>query len=214
MLGEIRERYPDDIIVSEEKGALPGEKCRQWFIDPLDGTINFAHSLPIFSVSIAYVRDDQLLCAAVYDPMRNELFSAQLGCGAQCNGKPIQVSGCVELDRSLLVTGFSYDIRTNPVNNLDLFEIFMKRTQGVRRLGSAALDLCYVASGRLDGFWEIDIESWDIAAGTLIAREAGATVTRTSGAADILRAPCNVLAANPVLHQQMLTIIQVNEQET
>ncbi|OGO29842.1 MAG: hypothetical protein A2Z16_13170 [Chloroflexi bacterium RBG_16_54_18] len=210
LLGEIRHRYPDDIIVSEEKGSLPGEQCCQWFIDPLDGTINFAHSLPIFSVSIAYVRNGDLLYGVVYDPMRNELFSAQQGQGAQCNGKPIRVSGQSELDRSLLVTGFSYDIRTNPINNIDLFEKFLKRTQGVRRLGSSALDLCYVASGRLDGFWEPAIQSWDIAAGSLIAREAGAIATKTSGSPDLFTAPCSVLAAYPPLHHQMFAVIQGN----
>lgn len=210
LLGEIRQRFPVDIIVSEEKGSLPGEQCCQWFIDPLDGTINFAHGLPIFSVSIAYVRNDDLLYGVVYDPIRNELFSAQHGKGAQCNGKPIRVSGQPELDRSLLVTGFAYDIRTNPINNIDLFEKFLKLTQGVRRLGSSALDLCYVASGRLDGFWEPAIQAWDIAAGSLIAREAGATVTKTSGSLDLLAAPCSVLAAYPPLHQQMLAVIQGN----
>lgn len=210
LLGEIQQRFPDDIIISEEKGSLAGEQCCQWFIDPLDGTINFAHRLPIFSVSIAFVQNGGLLYGVVYDPMRNELFSAQQGLGARCSGKPICVSGQAELDRSLLVTGFSYDIRTNPINNLDLFEKFSKRTQGVRRLGSSALDLCYVASGRLDGFWEPAIQSWDIAAGSLIAREAGATVTKTNGSAELLAAPCSVLAANPPLHQQMLAVIQDN----
>lgn len=211
LLNEIRKRFPDDVIVSEEEGALPGQPCCQWFIDPLDGTINFAHGLPIFSVSIAYAEDGELLSGVVYDPVRNEMFSAQKGLGAQCNGRPMRVSDRTELGNSLLVTGFSYDIRTNPVNNLDHFERFVKLTQGVRRLGSAALDLCYVACGRLDGFWEIALQPWDIAAGSLIAREAGATVTQTNGSAGLLVPPCSILAANPPLHRQMLAVLQAKE---
>jgi myo-inositol-1(or 4)-monophosphatase len=208
LLDEIRRRFPDDIIVSEESGSLPGALCCKWYIDPLDGTVNFAHGLPIFSVSVAYARDGELLLGSVYDPIRSELFSAQRGQGARCNGKTIHGSGQAELNRSLLVTGFAYDIRTNPYNNLGLFEKFSKLSQGVRRLGSAALDLCYVACGRLDGFWEIAIQPWDIAAGGLIASEAGVRVTQINGEADYLQTPCSILAAAPRLHALMLALIQ------
>ena len=208
LLDEIRRRFPEDIIVSEESGAFPGQPCCQWFIDPLDGTVNFAHGLPLFSVSVAYASYGDLLLGAVYDPVHDELFSARRGQGALRNGKSIRVSNQPELNRSLLVTGFSYDIRTNPRNNLDLFGKFSLRSQGVRRLGSAALDLCYVACGRLDGFWEISIHSWDIAAGALIASEAGAFVTKTDGSPDYLVTPCSILAANPLIHSQMMDVIQ------
>jgi myo-inositol-1(or 4)-monophosphatase len=212
ILGEIKSRYPEDRILAEESGAKPGEACCVWFVDPLDGTINFAHGIPIYSISIAYQRDGLMQIGVVYDPERDECFSAELGQGAWLNGEPIKVSSTQELDQSLLVTGFPYDIRTNPETNLDAFSRFSLLTQGVRRLGSAALDLCYVAAGRFDGYWEIRLSPWDMAAGGLIAREAGGVVTDLRGGDDYLHQQSHsILAANSRLHAQMLAVLNSKE---
>jgi myo-inositol-1(or 4)-monophosphatase len=229
LIGEVRSLFPDHSIISEESGYLPAkgaavvsttgrrsaalsqkdkDSLKQWYIDPLDGTVNFAHGVPIFSVSIAYAEGGELRLAAVYDPMREECFCAERGRGAWLNGQPVNASITQDLNESLLVTGFPYDIRDNPENNLDVYARFALRTQGVRRLGSAALDLCYVACGRFDGFWELQLEPWDVAAGTLIAQEAGATVTSVLGEPNLLVPPYSILAANPTIHPQMLQVIR------
>jgi len=205
---EIQARFPGERIVTEESGALAGDDRCTWYIDPLDGTVNFAHEVPVFSVSIAYAEEDRLRLGVVYDPMLDECFGAELGKGAWLNGKPIAVAQARDLGQCLLATGFPYDIRTNPRNNLDLFGRFTLLTQGVRRFGSAALDLCYVAAGRFDGFWELSLNPWDLAAGALIASQAGAIVTDLSGGASCLLPPCAVLAAAPRIHPQMMKIIQ------
>lgn len=193
-----------------------GEDCCIWYIDPLDGTVNFAHGIPIFSVSVAYADQGQLLLGVVFDPMRDECFSAEKGSGAWLNGQPIRASAAADMDHSLLVTGFPYDIRTNPHNNLEQFAHFALRSQGVRRLGSAALDLCYVAAGRFDGYWELRLNSWDIAAGGLIAQEAGANVTDLSGNPDYLAAgsaaQTSILAGNPEIHVRMLAILSAAQE--
>jgi myo-inositol-1(or 4)-monophosphatase len=208
LLDEIHRRFPQDRVIAEESGEAPGQDCCIWYIDPLDGTVNFAHGLPIFSVSIAYMHMGELQLGVVYDPSRDECFSASRGQGAWLNGNPLQVSATANLDHSLLVTGFPYDIRTNTQNNLEHYARFSLRSQGVRRLGSAALDLCYVAAGRFDGYWELSLEAWDIAAGALIAREAGATVSKIYGSPDVLTPPCSILAANPALHDRMFAVLQ------
>ena len=207
LLEEIQRRFPGDRVVAEESGEVPGQDCCVWYVDPLDGTVNFAHSVPIFSVSIAYALEGELHLGVVYDPMRDECFSAERGRGAWLNGEPLQVSEVADLNESLLVTGFPYDIRTNPVNNLEQYTRFSLRAQGVRRLGSAAIDLCYVAAGRFEGYWELSIEPYDIAAGGLIASEAGARVSTVSGEADYLAPPCSIVAANPALHAKMLPVL-------
>lgn len=204
LLGEIASRYPDHQVIAEESGMQAGDDCCKWYVDPLDGTVNYAHGIPIFSVSIAFEENGELRLAVVYDPTREECFSAELGSGAFLNGKPIHTSSVGDLDRALLVTGFPYDIRTNPENNLDNYTRFAMRSQGVRRLGSAALDLCYVAAGRFDGFWELRLSAWDVAAGGLIAREAGAQVTDIHGGLDFLSPPYSLIAANPALHPSIL----------
>jgi len=160
--------------------------------------------VPVFCVSVAYASGGELALAAVYDPMRAELFSAERGRGAWLNGRPLHVSETGELARSLLVTGFPYDTWYTRRNNFDLFARLAKMTQGVRRLGSAALDLCYVAAGRLDGYWELALKPWDLAAGALLCLEAGARVTKVDGSPDLLSAPVSVLAANPALHEKIL----------
>jgi len=208
LVGEIRRRYPNHRILAEESGNWSGQECCQWYIDPLDGTVNFAHGVPFFSVSIAYQEEGQLRLGAVYDPLRQELFAAERGCGAWLNNVPIYVSSIPELDQSLLVTGFPYDIRNRTDNNLDNYARFSMRSQGVRRLGSAALDLCYVAAGRFDGYWEMSVNPWDVAAGGLIAQEAGAVVTRIDGDPDFLKPPPSILAANPFIHPHMLRLLK------
>lgn len=208
ILGKINERFPEHRIIAEESGAQEGDACCLWYIDPLDGTVNYAHGIPIFSVSIAYAQEGQLQLGVVYNPVLDECFSAECGKGAYLNGEPIRISQEQLLDRSLLVTGFPYDIRTHPETNLDHFARFALRAQGVRRLGSAALDLCYVAAGRFDGFWELRLSAWDIAAGGLIAMEAGALVTDINGGPEFLAPPYSLIAANPVIHQQMLQVLR------
>jgi myo-inositol-1(or 4)-monophosphatase len=204
LLSQIRQHFPGDRIIAEESGELAGADARLWYIDPLDGTVNYVHGLPIFSVSIAYAVDGELRLGVVYDPMRDECFSAERGRGAWLNGQPIHPSLIPDLDHALLVTGFPYDIRTNPENNLDHYARFALRSQAVRRLGSAALDLCYVACGRFDGYWELRLKAWDVAAGALIAQEAGARLTNLAGGADFLSPPQSILAANPLIHSLML----------
>lgn len=210
LIGQIQHRFPGQAIVTEESGHISGQDCCVWYIDPLDGTVNFAHGLPFFCVSIAYAEGGQALLGAVYDPLRDEMYLAQRGRGAWLNGQPIHASDVDNLDQSLLVTGFPYDIRTHPENNLDLFTRFMLISQGVRRLGSAALDLCYVAAGRLDGFWEVRLKPWDIAAGGLIAQEAGATVSDMQGGPVVLRTPCSILACAPGIQAAMLAALNDN----
>ena len=211
LLSEIKRRFPKDRVIAEESGGLPGQDCCIWYIDPLDGTVNYAHGLGIYSVSIAYAQSGQLHLGAVYDPILDECFTAARGQGAWLNGESIAVAQTSQLEQSLLVTGFPYDIRTTPDNNLDLFARFALRAQGVRRLGSAALDLCYVAAGRLDGYWELSLSSWDLTAGALIAQESGAKVTKINGAEDILSPPYSVLCANPTLHEQMFHVLADNK---
>ena len=211
LLGEIARSFPDHRVFSEESGERAGSANEVWYVDPLDGTLNYSHGLAIFAVSIAFAQDGKLTSGCVYDPMADELYSAEQGRGAWLNGKSIHVSEVVDLKGSLLVTGFPYDAWTNPINNFAEFERFSKLSQGVRRLGSAALDLCYVATGRLDGFWEIRLNAWDVAAGGLIAQEAGGQVTNIRGGADFLSKPQSILAANPVLHAKMLKVLGESE---
>jgi myo-inositol-1(or 4)-monophosphatase len=207
LLSEIHRQYPLHAVVAEESGGIAGQASYKWYIDPLDGTVNFAHGIPIFSVSIAYAQNGSIILGVVYDPLRDECFSAQAGKGAWLNGKSIHISHAQELEQSLLVTGFPYDIRTNPQTNLDLFTKFSLISQGVRRLGSAALDLCYVATGRFDGYWEMRLSPWDLAAGALIAQESGARVSDLKGGQDFLQPPYSILAATPGVHTQMLQVI-------
>lgn len=210
LLGEIQRLFPGHQIISEEIGLVPGRAGDQWYIDPLDGTVNYAHGIPFFTVSIAYARDGVMTLGVIYDPMRDELFAAEQGLGAWCNGRRLHVSAVTEFERSLLVTGFPYDTWSTPHNNLEFFGRFARMTQGVRRLGSAALDLCYVAAGRFEGYWELSLKPWDVAAGGLIAAEAGAVVTNLAGQSDYLIPPCSLLAAPPSLHTKMLEILNGN----
>jgi myo-inositol-1(or 4)-monophosphatase len=204
LLGEVQKDFPGHHIFSEESGVILGNDEQIWYIDPLDGTVNYAHHIPIFCVSIAYASRGSLTLGAVYDPMRDEMFLAERDQGAFLNGRALRASSVTELQRSLLVTGFPYNAWDTPQDNFANFVKFGKLSQGVRRLGSAALDLCYVAAGRFDGFWEMALNPWDVAAGGLIAEEAGASVTSVTGAADYISVPQSVLACAPGIHARML----------
>jgi len=208
LISEISRQFPGHSFLAEESGASESQTEHLWIIDPLDGTVNYAHGLPLFCVSIAYSYRAQVLLGAVYDPMRNEMFTAERGKGAWVNGRPLRVGTVDNLQKSLLVTGFPYDAWNNGRNNFDYFAKLGKMTQGVRRLGSAALDLCYIAAGRLDGFWEFSLKAWDIAAGGLIAQEAGARVTNSKGEPEYLTAPQSIIAANPVLFGKLFEQLQ------
>ncbi len=207
ILSEIKRKYPEHNIIAEESENSISFAEHVWMIDPLDGTTNFAHKLPIFSVSIAYLYQGEIVLGVVYDPIKDEMFYAEKENGAFLNGEKIRVSDTVDLAKSLVITGFPYDRFQNYDNNLDNFSRMALKVRGIRRLGSAALDLCYIAAGRADGYWEIRLEVWDIAAGTLIAREAGAVVTNRLGNQDVLQQPISVTAANPSLHPKILEVI-------
>jgi myo-inositol-1(or 4)-monophosphatase len=207
LLGEIKRRWPESLVFAEESGESGGGELT-WYIDPLDGTVNYAHGVPVFCVSIACAWDGQTRLGVVYDPLRDEMFAAERGKGARLNGRVLQVSKATDLQRTLLVTGFPYDTWTALDNNIKHFSKFARRTQGVRRLGSAALDACYVAAGRFDGFWELSLRAWDIAAGGLMAEEAGARVTAVDGQSDYMVAPHSILACAPGIYEQMLDLLR------
>lgn len=199
----IRRAFPAHAILAEETGADHHRSDHRWIIDPLDGTTNFAHGFPQFCVSIAYERRGRILVGVVYDPTRNELFAARRRGGARLNGKRIRVSATPTLSASLVATGFPYDRRERRRFYLTFYEAFMLRTQGVRRAGSAALDLCYVGCGRFDAYWEYGLKPWDVAAGSLIVEEAGGTVTNIDGAPFDADAG-QIVASNGRLHEAML----------
>jgi myo-inositol-1(or 4)-monophosphatase len=207
ILDRIRSHFPQDSIVSEESGTEKGTGKCIWYVDPLDGTINYIHGLPIFCVSLAYAEDGEVKLGVVYDPIRDECFMAERGKGATLNGDPIRTSSTPSLTESLLVTGFSYHIRDIEANNIDNFAKFSTRARGLRRLGSAALDLCYVAAGRIDGYWELELYSWDLAAGSLVAKEAGALVTNLKGEPELFISPHSILACSPAIQNEMLDVI-------
>jgi len=204
LLGEVQRDFPDHHIFSEESGVIQGNVEHIWYIDPLDGTVNYTHDIPIFCVSIAYASHGSLSLGAVYDPMRDEMFTAERGKGAHLNGRRLNVSATTDLQQSLLVTGFPYNAWDTPQDNFTNFVKFGKLSRGVRRLGSAALDLCYVSAGRFDGFWELALNPWDVAAGGLICEEAGAHVTNIEGGDDYLSPPQSILATTPGIHSRML----------
>jgi myo-inositol-1(or 4)-monophosphatase len=201
LIGYVRAHFPDSEILSEEAGRTKGREIR-WLIDPLDGTTNYSHGVPHFCVTVAVDSPEGLLAGATFDPIRNELFSAAKGQGATLNGKPLQVSSESTLERALLCTGFPYDVREHPEAPLGLFNRLIRRSRGVRRFGSAALDLAYVAAGRFDGFFEFGLKPWDIAAGALLVSEAGGAITRIDGAPLDLSIG-DVLASGPGLQARM-----------
>jgi myo-inositol-1(or 4)-monophosphatase len=204
----VAERFPDHAVLGEEMGGsatAPAGPC--WVFDPIDGTTNFAHGLPIFCSSLALEIDGVAVVGAVYDPTRKELFTAEAGGGAFLNGRPIVTSSAETLVDAMLVTGFPYDVHKRVDEIVGLFAAFVGEARAVRRLGSAAIDLCYVAAGRMDGFWERDLKPWDIAAGALIVSEAGGRVTNMTGEPFRSRG-ADVLASNSRIHEAMLTVIR------
>jgi myo-inositol-1(or 4)-monophosphatase len=202
----IRNAYPGHTIVAEESGVHGGNEYT-WIIDPLDGTTNFLHSFPQFAVSIALARKGKIEQGVIYDPMRQEMFSASRGAGAMLNSRRIRVSGQTGLKGALLGTGFPFGAQKHLEAYLDMFRCLSKDAAGIRRPGAAALDLAYVAAGRFDGFWEIGLKQWDMAAGVLLVQEAGGIVSDFAGGSDYL-ASGNIIAANPRLHPAMLESIQ------
>jgi myo-inositol-1(or 4)-monophosphatase len=207
----VAERFPDHAVLAEElQGAgsasdIPPGPC--WVFDPIDGTTNYAHGIPIFCASLALEIGGIAEVAAVFDPTRQELFTAERGGGAFLNGRPIAVSAVDRLVEGVVVTGFPYDVHTRVKEIVGLFGSFVGRARAVRRLGSAAIDLCYVAAGRMDGFWERDLKPWDIAGGALIVEEAGGRVTNMDGSLFSSRGR-DVLATNGRLHGEMLEVIR------
>jgi myo-inositol-1(or 4)-monophosphatase len=208
ILGKIQKNFPGHRILAEESGRTGEGDCPLWIVDPLDGTTNFAHGMPIFAVSIALWEGGRTRLGVVYDPTRKECFWAERGKGAYLGGRRLRVSKAAELRDSLLVTGFPYDAWSNPNNNLENYARFAVRTRGVRRLGSAALDLAYLAAGRFDGYWELRLGQWDVAAGGLIAEEAGARVTAIDGESPYLSESPSLIAANPGLHAKILAVLR------
>lgn len=208
LLEQIRAHYPEHSVETEESGFLPGAARARWYIDPLDGTTNYAHAIPFFCVSLAFARDNELELGVVYEPMRDECFSAQRGKGAWLNGAPLHVSQTRDMLHSLLVTGFPYEPHSLQESNLPAFVHFTPLSQGVRRLGAAALDLCFVAAGRFEGYWEQTLQPYDFAAGALIVQEAGGIITSLDGQPDLFRPPYAILAGNPAVHAQMLAEFQ------
>ncbi len=201
----IQSRFPDHRILAEEGTSTGGSGAYRWIIDPLDGTTNFAHQYPLYCVSIAVERANELLIGVVYAPYMDELFVAVKGRGATLNGAPMRASGVTELIGGLLCTGFPYRL-DGPTNNLSNWGNFVLRTQATRRDGAAALDLCYVAAGRFDGFWELNLQPWDMAAGALMVQEAGGTISNPYG--DAYRVDGNdIVASNGHLHSLMLDVL-------
>lgn len=216
VVNALREAFPDHHVHGEEGGGYgpaPEDTPFHWHVDPLDGTTNFAHRLPIFSVSIALSDPDlHPQIGVVYNPMVDQCFTAIRGEGAWLNGERMQVSAVDTLAQALTVTGFSYDNWTNPDNNIDHFAHFLSRTQGVRRLGSAALDLCYVAAGQLDVYWERNTNPWDVQAGLLCVLEAGGRISDHEG--QINRTAYSgkrILATNGLLHDQAVTVLTLGD---
>ncbi len=210
ILERIRAAYPDHAILSEESGANRQTSRYQWITDPLDGTTNFAHGFPAFSVTLALLVDGQIELGVTYDPLRDELFTARRGRGAQLNDRAICVSKTAVLDRALLCTGFPYDRRTNPLNNTQQFTDFLLQSQAVLRVGSAALDLAYVACGRLDGFWEFRLSPWDYAAGVLLVNEAGGQTAEPDGT-PLRQWSGRIVASNGRFQAEMIASLAHNQ---
>jgi myo-inositol-1(or 4)-monophosphatase len=202
--------YPRHEILAEEGGLSESGSEYRWIVDPLDGTTNYAHGYPIFCVSIALECNGEVVLGVVYDPMRDELFAAERGGGAALNNRPIRVSKTAELMQGLLSTGFPYDIKTSKMTNLEHWANFAMNAQALRRDGAAALDLCYVACGRFDGFWELNLAPWDTAAGALIVAEAGGRISDFDGG-PFSNYKTEVLASNGLIHDRMIEVLKLGE---
>ena len=207
LISRIDEKFPHHDILAEESTETDKGSEFRWIIDPLDGTTNYAHGYPVFCVSIALEKENEIIIGVIYDPMLEEIFVAEKGKGAFLNSKRISVSKTVELPKSLLATGFPYDIRTNPDNNLNYFNEMATKVLAIRRAGSAALDLAYMAAGRFDGFWELRLNPWDTAAGWLLVEEAGGLVTDIFGKDYHLKSP-HILTSNGKIHGEMINVFK------
>jgi len=203
----IQQRFPDHFILSEETGEIKSTSEFKWIIDPIDGTVNFANNIPICCVSIGLEKDGQMILGAVYNPFMNELFFAQRGQGAFLNNKRISVSTKSEVVKSCLVTGFPYTYLDSPNGPLEVFQKLVKQGIPVRRLGSAAIDLCWVAGGRFDGFYEHKLQAWDSAAGFLMVEEAGGKITDFAGNPYSPYQP-HILATNGKIHDELLAYVK------
>jgi myo-inositol-1(or 4)-monophosphatase len=206
ILDVIKENFPDHYILSEEVGEIVQDSNYKWIIDPIDGTVNFAHGIPLCCVSIAVEHEGKVVLATVYNPNMNEFYFAEKGKGAVLNDKPIHVSKKNHVINACLVTGFPYTYLDAPNGPLQIFERFIRKGIPVRRLGSAAIDLCWVAAGRFDGFYEHKLEAWDSAAGFLIVEEAGGKVTDFKGNEFSIYQP-HVLASNGIMHEELMDVI-------
>ncbi|MFO8052883.1 MAG: inositol monophosphatase family protein [Candidatus Omnitrophota bacterium] len=203
----IKKNFPDHNILAEEGKYKKTDSKYCWIVDPLDGTNNFSFGIPMFCVSIALAKDDRLILGVVYDVMRDELFLAERGKGAYLNDKKIKVSDADSFDKSLLITGFYYDRGKDMIDNLEAIKVFFqKRVVGIRRLGAAALDLCYIASGRATGFWEFKLSPWDFAAGKLLIEEAGGKVSDKAGE-EVRLEQSYIVASNGKIHQRIIEVI-------
>ena len=207
VVATILKAFPGHGILAEEGSRVESSSGFLWIIDPLDGTTNYAHGYPSFSISIGLQRNGEIMLGVVYDPMRNELFSAVKGAGSQLNSRPIAVSRSDVLIRSLLATGFPYDRVLSRENNLNFFNALIMVSQEVRRSGAASLDLCNLAAGRLDGYWELKLHPWDVTAGSLIVQEAGGKVSDFSGTRFSIH-DTEIIASNGMIHDQMLDVIR------
>ncbi|MCX7634607.1 MAG: inositol monophosphatase [Syntrophales bacterium] len=206
ILAAVRQTYPHHDVLTEESAGVYEGSAYRWIVDPLDGTTNYAHGYPVFCVSLALEHRGEVVLGVVYNPMLEEMFSVIKGCGARLNGEPLRVSRTEELARCLLATGFPYDIRSSKNNNLNYFIAMATKVQAIRRAGSAALDLAYVAAGRFDGFWELKLKPWDMAAGCLLVVEAGGMVSDLTGGPFHLEVP-GVVATNGLVHGAMIDIL-------
>jgi myo-inositol-1(or 4)-monophosphatase len=209
ILDTLGRAFPDDAVLTEETGSRSGRSGRRWIIDPLDGTTNYAHGVPIFAVSIALEIGGRVALGVVYDPNRDELFVAERGAGAWLGERRLTVSATPVLNESLVATGFPYNVRETADNNGREFAAFTQRAQGVRRMGSAVIYLSYVAAGRLEGYWELRVGPWDVAAGSLLVEEAGGRISDLTGGPLDLAAPA-IVASNGRIHEAMLTVLREN----
>lgn len=203
----IKKEYPNHTIIAEETGLNEKNSEYKWIIDPLDGTTNFAHGLPIFSISIGVQKNEETIYGVIYDVMRDKVFSAEKGSGAFENNVKIKVSENSNLSESLLVTGFPYEVKNNYEEAIIHFTTFLKKSRAVRRLGSAAIDFCFVANGVFDGFWESKLNSWDVCAGLILVEEAGGKISNYSGNPVTVNSP-NFLATNGKVHSQMIEVLK------
>ncbi len=205
----VKKEFPTHSVLAEETGSHESSSEYLWVVDPLDGTSNFAHGFPIFSVSIGVQKNNETVCGVVYDVMNDAVYSSEKGSGSFRNGQKLQISTNDDIRKSMIVTGFPYNVAENPDHVFERFIAFLKTARAVRRLGSAAIDFCYVASGVFDGFWEVHLNPWDLCAGKLIVEEAGGIVTNFAGESTDIYSK-QILATNGKVHKKMVEILQLN----